>query len=145
MSDATVNKAPKAATMSEALPHAANRVRLAKAEQADATIAAMLAREALERAEEHVVRCNHAVAVAEQRLCKLAESGRVDAYCHIHDVFYAFAPQVPKKADGSTDHYTKHEDFWKNGAPPCPECRKRTEDATGLQGRPTRSGENWML
>lgn len=140
----TINIAPKPATMSEALPHAANRVRLAKAEQADARIALMHAKNALKRAEEHMARCDEAAARSIERLARLAEAGRVDAYCRVHDVFYSFEPQVPKREDGRVDHYTKHEDFWTNGAPPCPECaalrRAVVEKGAGEQSR-----QNWML
>lgn len=152
--DVTVDMRPRAATMNEALPHAATRVRLAKAEQADARIALMHAKQALKNAEQHMTRCDAAAAHASDRLTRLAETGRCDAYCPRHDLFYTFAPVVPKKADGSTDHFTEHDErFLHGGVPPCPECSAPSaleRMSAGIQqdmakGANDASRQNWML
>ena len=147
MTDTTINIAVRPATMSEALPHAATRVRLAKTEQDDARVELMHARRALQRAEEHMARCDDASATAVRRLARLAETGYVDAYCVVHDMFYAFEPQVPKKPDGSVDHYTKPEDMWRGGAPPCPECARHDEATLSpfTKGVSEKTASNWML
>lgn len=148
----SVTNAQRPATMSAALPHAASRVRLAKIEQTEAVDALMRAKDAVKAAEQHLERCDEAAATAVMRLSRLAETGRVDAYCLLHDLFYTFEPVVPKKADGSVDHYTKYDGRWMNGGiPPCPECAPHdaadpAERAAAFQeGVLDSSRQNWML
>lgn len=150
--DVTADMRPRAIAMNEALPHAANRVRLAKAEQRDAVLAVMRAKDALKAAEDHLQRCDGASAHAVDRLARLAETGRVDAYCRKHDLFYTFAPVVPKQANGAVDHFTTHDErFLDGGIPPCPECSAPMERmSTGIQqniakGASDASRQNWIL
>lgn len=133
----TVNIAPQPFTdFSKALEHASGRVRLAVAEYAESQRRSADLNRELAAAADHQNRCQTAAKTAEQRLVKLAATGRVDAYCAAHDVFYAFTPVVKRKADGSVDHYTDTSKAW-DGVPPCPECARGSTDI-GFRDAPQR-------
>ena len=109
----TVYIAPRAATFADALDHAAHRVRLAEAELVDAKKELGRADHMVREAALVLARCNAAVMKAKDRLCTLAATGRVDAYCARHDLFYTFEPGPDVKVDPN---------FRFSEAPPCPEC-----------------------
>ena len=111
-----MNNATRSVTFPEALAHASKRVQLAHAERVGAQREVALLRAQLDEACALMDRCTLAVQAAEAQLCKLAESGRVAAYCPIHDVFYTYEPGP----DVKTERWT--------GAPPCPRCSYPADD-----------------